>query len=80
MKDIFKSSFRTNNSKKVAKVIKKRLAANPVAIRLVFEGEDLRGEIHPMSRICAAIDRAKNDSFILLHSSLTCPIAKFVLR
>ena len=80
MKDIFKSSFRTNNSKKVAKVIKKRLATNPVAIRLVFEGEDLRGEMHLMPKICAAIDRAKNDSFILPHSSLTCPIAKFVLR
>ncbi|WP_456329481.1 DUF169 domain-containing protein [Archaeoglobus sp.] len=80
MKDIFKNIFGTNNLKKVAKAIDEKLAASPVAIRLVFEGEDLRGEIHPISRICAAIDRAKNDSFILLHSSLTCPIAKFVLR
>ncbi len=80
MKDIFKNIFGTNNLKKVAKIIHEKLAASPVAIRLVFEGEDLRGEIHPISRICAAIDRATNDSFILPHSSLTCPIAKFVLR
>ena len=79
MRDIFKNIFGTNNLKKVAKVIEKKFASNPIAIRLVFEGEDLRGEIHPMSRICAAIDRAKNDSFILSCSSLTCPIAKFVL-
>jgi len=77
---MFRSIFGITKLKKVARVIEKKLAAYSVAIRLVFEGEDLRGEIRPMSRICSAIDRAKNRAFILSHSSLSCPIAKFVLR
>jgi len=70
--------FRTHS--KTADLIEKKFNSKPVAIRLVFEGKDVRGEIHPLPRICTAIDRAKSHSFILPFSSLKCPVAKFVLR
>ena len=67
------------NHSKAANLMEKKFSSKPIAIRLVFEGEDVRGEIHPLPRICTAIEKARN-SFVLPCSSLSCPVAKFVLR
>ncbi|RLI78261.1 hypothetical protein DRP05_07785 [Archaeoglobales archaeon] len=70
--------FKNNNSK-IAKKIKRKFNCKPVSINLVFEGDELRGEIHPLPKICIAIIKAQNSDFILPVSSLACPVARYVL-
>ncbi len=72
-------SFRRNNYSKIEKALRKKFDCVPIAVRLVFEGEDVRGEVRTFPKICNAIAKAES-SFILPLASLSCPVAKFMLR
>ncbi len=72
-------SLRRNNYSKIEKALRKMFNCIPIAVRLVFEGEDVRGEVRTYPKICNAIAKAEN-GFILPLASLTCPVAKFMLR
>ncbi|MCD6493552.1 MAG: DUF169 domain-containing protein [Archaeoglobaceae archaeon] len=75
---MFKNNLKNYNSK-IAKEIKRKFNCKPVSINLIFEDDELRGEIHPLPKICIAIIKAQNSDFILPVSSLTCPVARYVL-
>ncbi len=71
--------LRKNNYSKIEKALRKKFDCVPIAVRIVFEGEDVRGEVRTFPKICNAIAKAES-SFILPSASLSCPVAKFMLR